>query len=166
MQNKRYDNRGKRNPNRNGATHPKDPNYVRPKKALGQHFLTDMGVARSIAEAMSSGGRVLEVGCGTGVLTQFLLQRTDIETWGAEVDGESVDYLLPGIHPSPHLRRLSQSSSRRDVPRRTKGYRQLPLQYFFANILQGARLQGFDSRGRRYGTEGGGVENCLARRQP
>lgn len=93
MQNKRYDNRGKRNPNRNGVTHPKDPNYVRPKKALGQHFLTDMGVARSIAEAMSSGGRVLEVGCGTGVLTQFLLQRTDIETWGAEVDGESVDYL-------------------------------------------------------------------------
>ncbi len=68
-------------------------NYVRPKKALGQHFLTDMGVARSIAEAMSEGGNVLEVGCGTGVLTQFLLARKDICTWGAEVDGESVEYL-------------------------------------------------------------------------
>ena len=76
-----------------GSSVSRDPNYVRPKKALGQHFLTDMGVARSIAEAMSEGGDVLEVGCGTGVLTQFLLQRTDIRTWGAEVDGESVEYL-------------------------------------------------------------------------
>jgi 16S rRNA (adenine1518-N6/adenine1519-N6)-dimethyltransferase len=66
---------------------------VRPKKALGQHFLTDMSVARRIADAMSEGGDVLEVGCGTGVLTQFLLQRPDITTWGAEVDGESVEYL-------------------------------------------------------------------------
>mgnify|MGYP002514143181 CR=1 FL=1 len=68
-------------------------NKVKPKKALGQHFLTDMSVARRIAEAMSGGGRVLEVGCGTGVLTQFLLQRDDIQTWGAEVDSESVAYL-------------------------------------------------------------------------
>ena len=76
-----------------GRSASNDPNYVRPKKALGQHFLTDMGVARSIAEAMSAGGDVLEVGCGTGVLTQFLLARNDIRTWGAEVDGESVEYL-------------------------------------------------------------------------
>ena len=75
------------------ALAPHNPDYVRPKKALGQHFLTDMGVARSIAEAIEGGGRVLEVGCGTGVLTQFLLQRDDIEVWGAEVDGESVEYL-------------------------------------------------------------------------
>lgn len=81
---------GERNTSR---SENRNPDYVRPKKALGQHFLTDMGVASSIAEAMSGGGRVLEVGCGTGVLTQFLLQRTDIELWGAEVDRESVDYL-------------------------------------------------------------------------
>ena len=36
---------------------------------------------------------VLEVGCGMGVLTQFLLQRDDIITWGAEIDTESVEYL-------------------------------------------------------------------------
>ena len=75
------------------VTPSNNPNYVRPKKALGQHFLTDMGVAQRIAEAMSEGGDVLEVGCGTGVLTQFLLARKDITTWGAEVDGESVEYL-------------------------------------------------------------------------
>ena len=36
---------------------------------------------------------VLEVGCGMGVLTQFLLRRSDIVVWGAEIDAESVDYL-------------------------------------------------------------------------
>lgn len=36
---------------------------------------------------------VLEVGCGMGVLTQFLLRRSDIVTWGAEIDPESVAYL-------------------------------------------------------------------------
>ena len=36
---------------------------------------------------------VLEVGCGMGVLTQFLLQRDDVVTYGAEIDGESVVYL-------------------------------------------------------------------------
>lgn len=91
MATKRYNNKSRGSAQR--TAQKSDPNYVRPKKALGQHFLTDMGVARSIAEAMSGGGDVLEVGCGTGVLTQFLLQRTDIRTWGAEVDGESVEYL-------------------------------------------------------------------------
>ena len=66
---------------------------VRAKKALGQHFLTDKGIARRIAEALSGGGAALEVGCGMGVLTQFLLERNDLTPWGAEIDTESVDYL-------------------------------------------------------------------------
>ena len=71
---------------------------VRAKKALGQHFLTDLNIARKICDAMSGGtaaepATVLEVGCGMGVLTQFLLQRDDIVTWGAEIDSESVEYL-------------------------------------------------------------------------
>lgn len=66
---------------------------VRAKKVLGQHFLTDKGIARRIAEALSGGGAALEVGCGMGVLTQFLLERNDLTTWGAEIDTESVDYL-------------------------------------------------------------------------
>ena len=40
---------------------------------------------------------VLEVGCGMGVLTQFLLRRGDITTYGAEIDPESVEYLQPSI---------------------------------------------------------------------
>ncbi|MFR7709230.1 MAG: rRNA adenine N-6-methyltransferase family protein, partial [Alistipes inops] len=66
---------------------------VRAKKALGQHFLTDENIARRIAGALSGGGDVLEVGCGTGMLTQFLLERTDITLYGAEVDGESIGFL-------------------------------------------------------------------------
>ena len=49
---------------------------VRAKKHLGQHFLKDMEVARRIAASLPLDGRtsVLEIGPGTGVLTQFLLQ--------------------------------------------------------------------------------------------
>lgn len=71
---------------------------VRAKKALGQHFLVDLNIARKICDALSGGtaeapAPVLEVGCGMGVLTQFLLRRSDIVTWGAEIDPESVAYL-------------------------------------------------------------------------
>lgn len=71
---------------------------VRAKKALGQHFLVDLNIARKICDALSGGTggqpvEALEVGCGMGVLTQFLLVRTDLRTWGAEIDTESVDYL-------------------------------------------------------------------------
>ena len=113
---------------------------VRAKKALGQHFLTDLSIARRIVDTLSSAdpvspdfaslipptpsvgpsrsrshGRlrsgdtgyadervrdVLEIGPGMGVLTQYLLQRDDIDLKAVELDGESVDYLLthfPGL---------------------------------------------------------------------
>ncbi len=71
---------------------------VRAKKALGQHFLTDLNIAQKISASLSGGSVdkphvALEVGCGMGVLTQYLLQRDDIVTWGAEIDSESVEYL-------------------------------------------------------------------------
>lgn len=72
---------------------------VRAKKSLGQHFLTDLSIARQIADALivPSGPEkadVLEVGPGMGVLTQYLLQRPDIALKMVEIDRESVDYLL------------------------------------------------------------------------
>ena len=76
---------------------------VRPKKALGQHFLTDMGAASSIAAALTAAGDVLEVGPGTGVLTQFLLKREDLSLKVVEIDHESVEYLLehyPALAPN------------------------------------------------------------------
>jgi len=75
---------------------------VRAKKALGQHFLTDQRVAKAIVDALEPDGvaPVLEVGPGMGVLTQYLLDRDDIDLKLVEIDGESVDYLLshfPGM---------------------------------------------------------------------
>lgn len=68
---------------------------VKAKKYLGQHFLTDLDVARRIAESLPEGvcRRVIEVGPGMGVLTRFLLQRGDIDLTAVEVDTESVVYL-------------------------------------------------------------------------
>ena len=67
-------------------------NTVRAKKFLGQHFLTDLNVARQIAETVTS-GRTLEIGPGMGVLTQFLLQNKNIDLTAIELDRESVAYL-------------------------------------------------------------------------
>ena len=68
---------------------------VRAKEHLGQHFLRDMEVASRIAASLPLDGRtsVLEIGPGTGVLTQFLLQNPDIDLTAVELDGESVKYL-------------------------------------------------------------------------
>lgn len=67
---------------------------VRPKKSLGQHFLTDLDIARRIAETLSEykGMPILEVGPGMGVLTQYLLaEEHDVTV--VEIDTESVAYL-------------------------------------------------------------------------
>lgn len=69
--------------------------FVRPKKHLGQHFLKDMSIAERIAQGLSGHGeynQVLEIGPGTGVLTQFLL-KDKFETSVVEIDRESVAYL-------------------------------------------------------------------------
>lgn len=70
---------------------------VRAKKALGQHFLTDQSIARGIVESLGVCPEVrdvLEIGPGMGVLTQYLLQRDDLDPKMVELDEESVDYLM------------------------------------------------------------------------
>src|SRR5690606_5941232 len=67
---------------------------VRAKKFLGQHFLEDLGIARRITESLSTPpSHVVEVGPGMGVLTQFLVQREDLDLYLVEIDSESVEYL-------------------------------------------------------------------------
>jgi len=67
---------------------------VRPKKHLGQHFLTDPSIAERIVKAMdvNSGETVVEVGAGTGILTGFLMDKK-IHLLPVEIDPESVMYL-------------------------------------------------------------------------
>lgn len=67
---------------------------VKPKKALGQHFLTDLSIASRIASTLDDYPTlpVMEVGPGMGVLTRFLLEKGHDVTV-AEIDTESVAYL-------------------------------------------------------------------------
>ncbi|MBP6386278.1 MAG: 16S rRNA (adenine(1518)-N(6)/adenine(1519)-N(6))-dimethyltransferase RsmA [Pseudarcicella sp.] len=78
---------------------------VKAKKSLGQHFLRDLDAAFQIVDLMSSHGeykKVLEIGPGMGVLTQFLLPIQRYETSVVELDRESVAYLsekYPDLKP-------------------------------------------------------------------
>jgi 16S rRNA (adenine1518-N6/adenine1519-N6)-dimethyltransferase len=67
---------------------------VKPKKYLGQHFLLDNTVSQKIAEAIKIENRVnlLEIGPGTGALTQFLMGE-NINLVAYELDNESIIYL-------------------------------------------------------------------------
>lgn len=69
-------------------------NRVKPKKFLGQHFLKDLDIARSIADSLDGFASVpvIEVGPGMGVLTQFLIEK-ERELTVVELDRDSVPYL-------------------------------------------------------------------------
>jgi 16S rRNA (adenine1518-N6/adenine1519-N6)-dimethyltransferase len=67
---------------------------VRAKKNLGQHFLTDLNIARNIVGSLTaSSTKVLEIGPGMGVLTQYLFQSESFETIALDIDRESIDFL-------------------------------------------------------------------------
>lgn len=69
---------------------------VRAKKHLGQHFLTDKHTAKKIVDALQPEGRfdkVLEVGPGMGILSDFLLEDKRFESWLIDLDAESVEFL-------------------------------------------------------------------------
>lgn len=67
---------------------------VKPKKFLGQHFLTDLSIAEAIADTLLDYKSlpVLEIGPGMGVLTQFLVQK-GFDLTVVELDRDSVAYL-------------------------------------------------------------------------
>ena len=67
---------------------------VRPKKALGQHFLIDQNIARKIVDQLSPDVKtVVEVGAGMGVLTQFMVDDIHEKFYVIEIDKESIAYL-------------------------------------------------------------------------
>ncbi len=66
---------------------------VRPKKHLGQHFLNNESVAERIADALRDNERVLEIGPGTGMLTNCILKKAPPEFLAVEKDPESIEYL-------------------------------------------------------------------------
>ena len=72
---------------------------VTAKKALGQHFLKDLSIAAQIADSLpptEAPRKVLEVGPGMGVLTNFLLKK-NLDLRVVEIDRESVAYLKANV---------------------------------------------------------------------
>jgi 16S rRNA (adenine1518-N6/adenine1519-N6)-dimethyltransferase len=88
-----------------------DTSAVRAKKHLGQHFLKDQVVARKIAETLLLNGydNVIEIGPGTGVLTQYLLEQ-DINILALDLDSESIEYLKTDFEIN-HLKLLQRKKS-------------------------------------------------------
>ncbi|MFM8916616.1 MAG: rRNA adenine N-6-methyltransferase family protein, partial [Bacteroidota bacterium] len=84
-------------------------NSIRPLKALGQHFLTNLDTASQIAHALSEearNGLVLEIGPGTGVLTHELIEASVRNLHCVEVDERSVEFLkerFPSLSNRIHL---------------------------------------------------------------
>jgi len=75
---------------------------IRPKKNLGQHFLKDKGIASRVVSSLTGTGcnSVLEIGPGSGILTEYLLERNFDDFRIIEIDNESVHYLkerFPGF---------------------------------------------------------------------
>ena len=67
---------------------------IKPKKFLGQHFLTDLSVAQRIANTVDAYPDIpiLEVGPGMGVLTQYIIPKGR-PFKVVEIDFDSVPYL-------------------------------------------------------------------------
>ena len=76
---------------------------VKPKKKLGQHFLKDQNIAQKIVDNLGTiTSDILEVGPGMGVLTRYLLKRSELKVSVVEIDHESVEYLHQNF---PELRK-------------------------------------------------------------
>lgn len=69
---------------------------IRPKKALGQHFLKDHNIAVKIVDSLEfiHDSTVIEIGPGKGILTQYLLKKPQINLLAVELDKEAYKYLL------------------------------------------------------------------------
>ena len=69
---------------------------VKPKKHLGQHFLVDKNISRKIADSFigfRGVTNVLEIGPGTGAITQFFVEREELNFHVIDLDLESIRYL-------------------------------------------------------------------------
>jgi 16S rRNA (adenine1518-N6/adenine1519-N6)-dimethyltransferase len=72
----------------------KDKHFPRAKKKFGQHFLLDKNIIRKIVSAahIGPGDNVIEIGPGTGALTQGLLE-AGARVLAIEVDRDMVGFL-------------------------------------------------------------------------
>lgn len=112
----------------------------RPRKALGQHFLRDTGVLQDIAGNVRcpDGGIVLEIGAGTGQLTEYLLDAGH-EVLALEIEERLIRHLEHRFLGRPNLRIVPGDARTIDVasviPRGVPYVAVGNLPYFAANPI-------------------------------
>lgn len=84
----------------------------RPRKELGQHFLRDSGILMDIARAVRvpEGGTLIEIGAGTGQLTEHLLRR-NLPLVALEIETRLLPHLRRRFAGAPNLR-IEQGDAR------------------------------------------------------
>ena len=114
---------------------------VRPKKNLGQHFLTDLNIAKAIADTVDACPDlpILEVGPGMGVMTQYLVEKPR-PFKVVEIDRESVAYLQEHF---PEFTRSEERGTRSEE----RGMRnELPREIISADFLRMDLREAFDGQ--------------------
>ncbi len=112
----------------------------RPRKALGQHFLRDTGVLLDIANAVRcpTGGSILEIGAGTGQLTEYLL-RSGHPVVALEIEDRLVGHLQRRFREAPALRIVPGDARLADLEEVMPGRKPYAavgnLPYFAANPI-------------------------------
>ena len=112
----------------------------RPRKSLGQHFLRDSGVLLDIAAAVEcpEGGAVVEIGPGTGQLTELLVQ-TGHPVIALEIEPRMLQHLAKRFRDATNLRLVEGDARTVEVAPLVAGYERFAvvgnLPYFAANPI-------------------------------
>ena len=89
-----------------GKTNKRSTRDFRAKKSLGQHFLTDEHLASKIVNLFlerNKAGAILEIGPGKGMLTKYLLKKSELKFFAVELDGRMALLLkqqFPKLEPN------------------------------------------------------------------
>lgn len=87
---------------------------IKAKKHLGQHFLHDLNIAQKIVKSLPiTTDAVIEIGPGTGVLTQYLIENDNFKAF--DIDRESIEFLKEK-YPSHSHKILFQDFLEADLP--------------------------------------------------
>ena len=89
---------------------------VVPKKRFGQHFLKSKGVVEKIADALeiTPEDTVIEIGPGTGVLTEELLKRKPKKLIALELDRELIPLLEGKFKSFPQFELVNADATKLD----------------------------------------------------
>ncbi len=88
-----------------------------PKKSLGQNFLKNKRTARRIVDSISpsSDDIILEIGPGTGILTQFLVE-TRAQVYAIDIDKRMTTFLSEKFHKWPNLHVINRDILELEIP--------------------------------------------------